>query len=88
MSYWAIATMRTDSQLRLRMAACAAQEVPTSAPESWVDVHLWALVTQPGWDVAYEGAVDGGNTEPGKDPTVISDTMILDAVHLLHSQDA
>ncbi|WP_157992984.1 hypothetical protein [Leucobacter luti] len=43
------------------------------------------MSAQPGWDAAYASALAAGNEEPGADPGVITDGMILAAVRALRN---
>ena len=81
MSYFDVATMAKDGDLRERIAACAATEGVTSPhPTAWADGHQWQLAAAPGWADAYAYAVLSGNERPGRDEAVITDGMILSAV--------
>lgn len=82
MSYWDQAMMAADSDLFLRCRACAAQEGATD-PNTWTSDNMLALAAQPGWDAAWASAVASGTPQPGRDPAVISDPMILAAVQAL-----
>jgi len=58
-----------------------------TAPRSWVinNQYLWA--SSPGWGAAWESALAGHSDDPeydpGKDPAVITDGMILATVQAL-----
>jgi hypothetical protein len=79
MSYNTQAALAVDSDLRNRVAACAAtQGVPS--PVQWADAHLWALSGSPGWDAAYAYAVAAGKPRPGYEESAVTDAMILAAV--------
>lgn len=82
MSYSTQATAARDSQLRDRIAACAATQ-DVHEPEFWAQSHQWVLVASPGWDAAYAYALNAANPAPGDDNAVISDAMILAAVQKL-----
>lgn len=79
MSYWNVAQLSEDGDLRTRITACAALE-NISNPEAWAYQNRWHLAAQPGWGDAYEYALNLGNPAPGRDPAVITDGMILSAV--------
>jgi hypothetical protein len=86
MSYWDISQMSVDEDLVAREQACAAQELPAGAPPwQWVQERSLLLASQPGWSEAWASAVAGGLPNPGRDPGVITDGMILSAVQLLIS---
>lgn len=85
MSFLTIALMGEDQLLRLRIAACAAQE---GAARDGVDPDHWAAVwrrdwaSAPNWDTTWESALASGvpSTEIGGRADVITDGMILSAV--------
>ena len=78
-------TISTDEGMRARVSACYATEVPTSTvrPEQWAYEQALYWATAPGWSQAWEYAAAAGNPDPGSDPTVITDGMILAQVQLL-----
>lgn len=83
MSYNSIAAAAQDSDLRLRIAACFAQETDgPDQPEALAALHQWRICAEPGWGEAWESALaaDPPIPVPGADPGVISDGMILTAV--------
>ena len=91
MSYRAIALAATDQQLRLRLAACVAQEggagyTLRTGALFVADAIQWQCCAEPGWGEAWQYAQDTGNLTPGSDPAVISDAMILGAVQKHISQ--
>lgn len=85
MSYTSIAQTATNAQLRLRIAACIAQEggagetLQTGALMR-ADQMQWQCAAEPGWGEAWESALVAGNPDPGNDPGVIPDAWILVAV--------
>ena len=76
MSYLTQATMEADAFLRSRITAAAADEGDAD-PVAWLLGNSWAVVVAPGWDDAWESAVAGDVENPGADPGVITDGMIL-----------
>jgi hypothetical protein len=83
MAYADIADLANDSDFHGRNAACIEQEPtfpPTSDPTRWASENRWALAASPGFGDAYASAVVGEVERPGRDPSVISDAMILSAV--------
>ncbi len=74
--------MAGDSDLTLRIQACAAQEIDGD-PYEWTRDHMLTLAASPGWSEAWASAVAGNVERPGKDPGVISDGMILSATQAL-----
>jgi len=81
MSYWDNALMAQDLDLRARITACAAQELPVGVDVGgWVADHLLRITAAPGWADAWASALAGGNETPGRDPGVITDSQILSEV--------
>lgn len=84
MSYATIATIQSDFHLHRRVTACvAAEKINAPDYEAWANEHRWQLATQPGWATAWESAVEVQVENPGADPGVITDAMILAAVQSL-----
>ena len=77
--YLTISIVAADQHMRSRVAACAAQQ-GVSGAENWAYVHALTWAASPGWAAAWDSAVAGGVAEPGKDPAVIQDLMILSQV--------
>ena len=75
MSYWDISQMAQDGDLNARVNACMAQEAPNVA-----GFNMLIICASPGWDAAWASAIAGNVPNPGRDPGVISDGMILSAV--------
>lgn len=84
MSYKSISLAAQDPHLRLRIAACMAQEYngPRHPLEN-TDQLMWNICSSPGWGEAYEYAISTEVDNPGDDPAVISDGMILAAVQAI-----
>jgi len=82
MSYWDISEMSRSTSLTNREQAAAAQEIAAD-PYEWVAQNVLRLAAQPGWDAAWASALAAGNPDPGRDPAVITDGMILSAVQAL-----
>ena len=85
MSYNAIATAAQDQHLRLRIAACIAQEAPDAPvhPIAHADAIQWQVAASPGLADAYSYAVETNVPDPGNDPAVITDAALLAAVSAL-----
>lgn len=79
MNYLAIYQMTQDETLLGRITAAAALE-GTAWPESWVAQRRWQLVARTDWADSWAYAVATENEEPGADPAVITDQMILSSV--------
>lgn len=82
MSYNTMGVMAWDQDLKLRITACAAQQGVIAAAE-WAQNHMWNVVSSPGWDTAYQYALDTEVPEPGKNENVITDATILATVQPL-----
>lgn len=82
MSYWDISEMSRSTSLINREQAAAAQELPGD-PYEWVQDNALRLAAEPGWADAWASALAAGNPDPGKDPAVITDGMILSAVQAI-----
>ena len=87
MAYWDMAVMASDSDLTLRVQACAAQEGATD-PYTWAAEHMLDLAAQPGWAEAWASAVASGNPHPGRDEAVITDGQVLSGVQAIGTADA
>jgi hypothetical protein len=85
-SYLTVSRIAADPFMRLRCGACAAVErIPD--PENWAFKKSLLLAAQPGWSEAWESAQAAGNEQPGADPAVITDGMILAAVQAVRSSE-
>lgn len=86
MSYLTQSIISDDPYMRLRVASCAAQQ---GCADAGIDPDAWAVEwrrvwgSSPGWDAAWESAQAGGITDPGADPSVITDQMILSQVQAM-----
>lgn len=76
MSYSSIYTSVYDSALRNRVTAACAQEGEAS-PDLALNSVIWPLCSASDIEAAYESALAGNNPNPGGDPAVITDAMIL-----------
>jgi len=75
--YLTIATITEDGAMTRRVAACAAVEGVQGDPTQWAYDNRFGWASAPGWAAAWDSAVAGGITDPGSDPAVITDGMIL-----------
>lgn len=93
-SYLSIAAIANDTWMRERMTAAATQQLrlgsaPLVGPTvyQWVDTNRYVWASSPGWGAAWDSALaghpDDPDYEPGKDPAVITDGMILATVQAL-----
>lgn len=95
-SYMAISEIAKDDNMTQRMYAAVTQQqslgsihinlTSSTAPfnaQEWVDRYRYVWAASPGWGAAWESAEAGGNQDPGKDPAVITDQMILSTVQEL-----
>lgn len=86
MAYLDVWNMTRSGTLAGRMTAAAAEEQTAGAtldpadPDAWTAQHVWALVAAPGWGDAWASAIASGHDDPGSDPGVITDPMILSQV--------
>lgn len=85
MTYNAIAQAAQDQHLRLRIAACIAQERPLDGqhPIAHADAIQWQVAASPGLADAYSYAVETNVPDPGADPAVVTDAALLAAVSAL-----
>lgn len=84
-SYLGIGKVSNSQSLRDRVTACAARENVSDAPDQWAFTNRWEYGAAPGWAAAYEYSEAGGNPDPGSDPAVITDAMILSQVQAMTS---
>jgi hypothetical protein len=90
MAYNAIVQIASSPSLMNRVAAAAAAE-GQSAPVEWAQRHAWDYAAQPGWDQAWQYALDTAtdevNPDTGVRPGVINDEMILAAVQVIRTAE-
>lgn len=86
MAYSDVNAMTRSESLRGRTAAAAAVEANGGAvldeqdADNWAYKHRYEVCSAPGWDAAWASAIAGGKEDPGSDPAVITDGMILSQV--------
>jgi hypothetical protein len=99
-TYLSISAIANDDYMRERMFAAAVQQEHLGSvrlapdPLAWVanERYLWA--SSPGWGAAWDSALathppeTEPDYEPGKDPGVITDGMILATVQALGAPSA
>ncbi len=86
MDYLAQALMTDDPDLIARITACAATQ-GISEGRPWTVQRIWWFSAEPEWATRYAAATANDDTSDpanymyhaGKDPQVITDSMILDA---------
>lgn len=78
--------MRHDEALKRRVIACAALEGQFQ-PASWWESYGWQVVARTDWADAYTYAVATGVADPGDNPGVINDGMILAAVQAVRGTE-
>jgi hypothetical protein len=87
MAYHDVFLLTQDFDFLARVTACYAVETlgqdNAENPNAWATVHIWDMAAQPDFGDAYAYALNTGNTEPGKDPAVITDAQILSAVQAI-----
>jgi hypothetical protein len=86
MAYIDVANMVKSVSLTEREYAAVSKE-GIDPPEGWQFERRWRLAASPGWDAAWASAVAGGDEDPGSNPGVITDGMILSAVQALIQAD-
>jgi hypothetical protein len=83
MSYLTQAKIAANPTMYTRVAQCATEEGQPE-PEAWASQHSRIWAASPGWDEAWEYAVnthpDEPDYDPGADEAVITDQMILSTV--------
>jgi hypothetical protein len=80
MSYTTIHRCANDPNFINRLTACAADE-GSAEPEIIAAQYLrWPAATASDIEAAYESAIAAENPNPGGDPSVITDGMILAVV--------
>jgi hypothetical protein len=94
-AYLAISQIATDEFMRERMRASATQQShlgntpQISDPLTWVDQNRYVWASSPDWGAAWDSALaahpEDPAYEPGRDPAVITDGMILGTVQALGS---
>src|SRR3954466_5463000 len=99
-SYLSISEIATDEFMRERLRASATQQshlgnAPlTTDPLTWVDLNRYIWASSPGWGGAWDSALAAHppatepDYEPGRDPGVITDGMILATVQALGAPPA
>jgi hypothetical protein len=92
MAYWDVYSLSADADFISRVTACYAVETvqtdPDANPPEWADQHRWDMAALPGFGDAYASAVASGVPDPGRDPAVISDAMLLSGVQGVMNQGA
>lgn len=85
MSYLAVHQMHQDEALQGRIIAAAAMD-GIQWPDGWVARRRWQIIARTDWAEAWEYATNAGTSQPGADPAVITDQMILSAVQAVQSE--
>lgn len=91
MAYYDVALLKQDTGFLQRVAAAYAQETPLGTgenPDVWASNHAWDMASAPGFGDAYASALANNNPNPGTDPAVITDGMILSAVQAIIGSEA
>lgn len=85
MSYLTQSTIAGDRLMNERVAQAAASEGEAS-PDNWAAANRRIWASAPGWDAAWESAIVSNpdpDYEPGADPGVITDQMILSQIQAM-----
>lgn len=86
MTYLTVSAIAADQSMRSRVAAAYAveQNGPDSVgAENWAYTNAYWWASAPGWADAWDSAVAGGVPDPGADPGVVTDPMILTQVQAM-----
>ena len=87
MAYYDLAQLADDDDFKDRIGAAAQSEglVDTGSGrvEQWVADYRWTLAGTAGFADAYASGIANHLPNPGRDPSVISDAMILSAIQAL-----
>lgn len=89
MAYSDVHQMTGSASLLGRIAAAAAVEANAGTAldepdcDHWAYKHRYDVCSAPGWGDAWASAEASQNPDPGADPTVITDSMILAQVQLV-----
>jgi len=87
MSYLTQAHISSNTNMMARVAQAAASE-GISNPDYWCQVNARQWAAAPGWDEAWEYALnthtDDPDYDPGEDEAVVTDGMILSQVQLMN----
>jgi len=87
-SYNSIAAAAQNTDLKLRVAACFAQETDgPDQPEALAALHMWRIVANGPIADAYSYAVATDVPDPGSNEAVVTDAAILDAVTAIVAPD-
>ena len=81
--YLSIADAAGSYNLQRRVTACAAQQNAPGDPEQWTIANRYEWASAPGWGAAWDSALASGITDPGSDPSVITDEQILAQVQAM-----
>ena len=91
MAYSSVVEMASSQSILSRVSACVAAEGEHN-PVVWAQANIWAVVSAPGWqeawDYAQSTATDEQNPDTGRRPAVISDGMILSSVQAVRAAPA
>jgi len=80
MSYSTIARCASDLSFAPRVMAAYSKELGVDPPDPAYYAMRWAIAGDPSIEGPYESAVLSNNPDPGGDPSVITDGMLLAAV--------
>lgn len=86
-AYFSIASAADSYSMQRRVAACAAQQNAPGDPMGWTVDNRYQWAAAPGWGAAWDSALaahpDDDTYDPGADPAVITDPMILAQVQAM-----
>ena len=82
-TYLDISAVSESPSMQRRVSACAAQQNAPGDPWAWMWDNRLGWAAAPGWGAAWASAGAAGNPDPGADPAVITDGMILTQVQTM-----
>jgi hypothetical protein len=86
-SYLSIASAADSYSMQRRVAACAAQQAAPGDPFQWTVDNKYGWASAPAWGAAWDSALashpDDPEYDPGADPAVVTDGMILGQVQAM-----
>lgn len=86
-TYLDISAVSESLSMQRRVSACAAQQNAPGDPWTWMWNYRLTWASAPGWGAAWGSALAADNPDPGADPAVITDGMILTQVQgMLNAQ--
>lgn len=86
-TFLTIATVADSLSMQRRVTACAAQQDAPGDPVAWAVGSRYEWAAAPGWAAAWDSSTashpDDPTWDPGVQPDVITDAMILSQVQAM-----